>query len=168
MCVDETGVSTKMARRYGRAPKGQRCRMAVPHGHGHTTTFTAGLRLEGLEAPLVLDGPMNGRAFLAYVEQMLVPTLSPGDIVIMDNLSAHKLGGVRQAIEGAGATLLFLPPYSPDFNPIEMAFSKLKTLLRGAAARTQTALWQAIVDALKRFTPSACQNDFSAAEYDPE
>jgi transposase len=129
--VDETAASTKMARRYGRAPRGERCRAPVPHGHWKTTTFAAGLRLDGLTAPLVLDGPMTGSSFLAYVEQMLAPTLARGDIVVMDNLPAHKVTGVRAAINAAGAELLYLPPYSPDFNPIEMAFAKLKALLRG-------------------------------------
>ena len=133
-----------MARLYGRAPRGERCRAAVPHGHWKTTTFTAGLRHDGIAAPMVLDGPMNGEAFLAYVEQALVPELRPGDIVIMDNLPAHKVHGVRQAIEAAGASLRYLPPYSPDFNPIEMAFAKLKALLRAAAARTIPDLWQAM------------------------
>jgi transposase len=166
--VDETSASTKMARRHGRAPRGERCRAPVPHGHWKTTTFTAGLRLDGITAPLVLDGPMTGPAFLAYVEQMLVPTLARGDIVIMDNLPAHKVTGVRAAIEAAGAELLYLPPYSPDFNPIELAFAKLKALLRGAAARTIPALWQAIAAALDRFTPSECRNYFTAAGYEPE
>jgi hypothetical protein len=121
--IDETSASTKMARLYGRAPKGQRCRAAVPHGHWKTTTFTAGLRLNGMAAPMVLDGPMNGDAFLAYVRQVLVPEIKAGDVVIMDNLPAHKVSGVREAIEEAGASLLYLPPYSPDFNPIEMAYS---------------------------------------------
>ena len=138
--IDETGASTKMARLRGRAKCGQRCRAAIPHGHWKTTTFTAGLRLGGLKAPMVLDGPMNGEAFLAYVEQVLVPELASDDVVVMDNLPAHKVTGVRQAIEGAGARLLYLPPYSPDFNPIEMAFSKLKALLRKPAARTITEL----------------------------
>jgi transposase len=166
--VDETGTSTKMARRYGRAPKGERCRAPVPHGHWKTTTLTAGLRLGGMIAPLVLDGPMTGAAFLAYVEQMLVPTLVPGDIVVMDDLPAHKVGGVRTAIEAAGASLRYLPPYSPDFNPIEMAFAKLKALLRGVAARTIPTLWQAIAAALDRVTPDECQNYFIAAGYEPE
>ena len=168
MFVDETGTSTKMARRYGRAPKGERCRAPVPHGHWKTTTFTAGLRLSGMVAPLVLDGPMTGAAFLAYVEQMLVPTLVPGDIVVMDDPPAHKVGGVRTAIEAAGASLRYLPPYSPDFNPIEMAFAKLKALLRGVAARTIPTLWQAVAAALDRVTPDECQNYFIAAGYEPE
>jgi transposase len=167
--VDETGTSTKMARRYGRAPKGERCRAPVPHGHWKTTTLTAGLRLSGMIAPLVLDGPMTGAAFLAYVEQMLVPTLVPGDIVVMDDLPAHKVGGVRTAIEAAGASLRYLPPYSPDSNPIEMAFAKLKALLlRGVAARTIPTLWQAIAAALDRVTPDECHNYFIAAGYEPE
>jgi len=157
-----------MARRYGRAPKGERCRASIPHGHWKTTTFVAGLRLSGMTVPCVLDGPMTGAAFLAYVEQMLAPTLNAGDIVIMDNLPAHKAGGVRAAIEAVGATLLYLPPYSPDFNPIEMAFAKLKALLRGVAARTIPALWQTIAAALNRFTPHECQNYFIAAGYEPE
>ena len=166
--IDETGASTKMARRYGRAPKGERCRASIPHGHWKTTTFVAGLRLSGMTVPCVLDGPMTGAAFLAYVEQMVAPTLKPGDIVIMDNLPAHKAGGVRAAIEAVGATLLYLPPYSPDFNPIEMAFAKLKALLRGVAARTIPALWQTIAVALDRFTPQECRNYFIAAGYEPE
>ena len=126
--VDETGASTKMARRSGRAPRGQRCRAPVPHGHWKTTTFVGALRLSGMTAPMVLDGAMHGVAFLAYVEQVLVPSLEPGDIVVMDNLACHRSAAVRDAIHGAGAELRFLPPYSPDFNPIEMAFSKLKGL----------------------------------------
>lgn len=132
-----------MARLRGRAPRGERCRAGVPHGHWKTTTFTGGLRLTGMTAPLVYDGAMNGNVFLAYVEQILVPSLSKGDIVVMDNLSAHKGAGVRDAIEAAGAKLLYLPPYSPDFNPIENAFAKLKALLRARAERTIAALWDA-------------------------
>ena len=164
--IDETGANTKMARLRGWAPRGERCRAAIPHGHWKTTTFTAGLRLDGLSAPMLLDGPMHGAAFLAYVEQVLVPELSPGDIVVMDNLPAHKVTGVRQAIEAAGARLLYLPPYSPDFNPIEMAFSKLKALLRKAAARTVEDLWDAIAKTLDAFTPTECINYFAAAGYD--
>ena len=157
-----------MARRRGWAPKGERCRASVPHGHWKTTTFTAGLRLGGIAAPMLLDGPMHGLAFRAYVEQVLVPELSPGDIVVMDNLPAHKVTGVRQAIEAAGAHLLYLPPYSPDFNPIEMAFSKLKALLRKAATRTVDDLWDAFAQAIDTFTPQECQNFFAAAGYDQE
>lgn len=122
MFIDETGASTKMARLRGRSPRGERCRAPVPLGHWKTTTFVGALRLAGITAPMVLDGAMNGPAFLAYVEQVLVPTLSPGDIVVMDNLPAHKLAAVREAVRAAGAELSFLPPYGPDFNPIEMAF----------------------------------------------
>lgn len=168
MFIDETGATTKMARLRGRSPRGERCRASIPHGHWKTTTFTAGLRRSGLMAPMVLDGPMDGTAFLAYVRQVLVRELAPGDVVIMDNLPAHKVGGVRQAIEAAGARLLYLPPYSPDFNPIEMAFSKLKALLRKAAARTVDDLWQVIADALDAFTPAECTNYFAAAGYEPE
>lgn len=164
--IDETAASTKMARLYGRSPRGERCRAAVPHGHWKTMTFTAGLRINGLTAPMVLDGPMDGEAFRAYIEQVLAPTLHAGDIVIMDNLPAHKVHGVREAIEAVGASLLYLPPYSPDFNPIEMAFSKLKALLRAAAARNIPDLFQAIAEALKRFTPHECQNYLAAAGYD--
>lgn len=157
-----------MARLRGRAPRGERCIASVPHGHWKTTTFTAGLRRTGLIAPMVLDGPMDGAAFLAYVEQVLIKDLAPGDIVVMDNLPAHKVSGVRQAIEGVGAQLLYLPPYSPDFNPIEMAFSKLKAILRKAAARTVDALWDVIANALDAFSSSECENYFIAAGYDPD
>ena len=156
-----------MARLRGRSRRGERCRAAVPHGHWKTTTFTAGLRLSGMTAPMVLDGAMNGTAFLAYVEQVLVPTLSLGDIVVMDNLSAHKSAGVRSAIEAAGASLRHLPPYSPDFNPIEQAFSKLKALLRKAAARTIPDLWAAIAEAIPLFSRRECVNYFQAAGYEP-
>jgi transposase len=164
--VDETGATTKMARLRGRAPKGDRCRAAVPHGHWKTTTFVAGLRLTGMTAPMVLDGPMNGPAFLAYVEQVLVPTLRPGDIVIMDNLASHKSAAVRKAVEAAAASLLLLPPYSPDLNPIENAFAKLKALLRKAAERTVDGLWRRIGLLLDAFTPQECANYFAAAGYD--
>ena len=166
--IDETGASTKMARRYGRSPRGSRCRAPVPHGHWKTTTFAGALRLEGMSAPMVLDGAMHAAAFLAYVEQVLAPTLKPGDIVVMDNLPAHKPKAVRQAIEKVGAELRLLPPYSPDLNPIEMAFSKVKAFLKRAAARTVTDLWHAIANAVDLFTPNECRNYFAAAGYDPE
>ena len=174
-----------MARLRGRAKRGERCRAAVPHGHWKTTTFRAGLRLMGMTAPMVLDGAMNGPAFLAYVEQVLVPTLSSGDVVVMDNLPAHKSAGVRTAIEAAGASLRHLPPYTlrqqlhsaslsgascrlrPDFNPIENAFAKLKALLRKATARTIPDLWTAIADAIPQFKPRECANYFEAAGYEP-
>lgn len=154
--VDETGASTNMARRHGRCLKGQRLRCKEPWGHWKTTTFTAALRCSGLTAPMVLDGPMNGEAFLAYTTQVLVPTLNVGDIVILDNLSSHKVAGVKEAIEGVGAMLCYLPPYSPDLNPIEQAFAKIKALLRKAAARTVEHLWQAIADILQAFSPAEC------------
>ncbi len=164
--IDETAANTKMARLYGRAPRGERCRAAVPHGHWKTTTFTAGLRYDGIAAPMVLDGPMNGEAFLAYVEQALVPELRPRDIVIMDNLPAHKVHGVRQAIEAAGASLRYLPPYSPRLQSHRNGLRKAQGLLRAAAARTIPDLWQAIAAALRRFTPQECANYLAAAGYD--
>ena len=141
-------------------------RAPVPHGHWRTTTFVGALRLSGMTAPMVLDGVMHGAAFLAYVEQVLVPSLKPGDIVVMDNLACHRSAAVRDAIQGAGAELRFLPPYSPDFNPIEMAFSKLKASLKQRAARTLNELWEAIGQATDNFNPAECQNYFAAAGYD--
>ena len=167
ICLDESGASTNMARRFGRSPRGERCVAAIPHGHWKTTTFTAGLRTDGLVAPMLLDGPMDGVAFEAYLRQVLVPVLRPGDMVIMDNLPAHKGPAVRKAIEDAGASLFYLPPYSPDLNPIEMAFAKLKAMLRAVAPRNVSDLWQAIADALPRFTAQQCQNYFQAAGYVP-
>jgi transposase len=166
--IDESGASTKLARLRGRAPRGQRCRASVPHGHWKTTTFVGALRLSGMTAPMVLDGPMTGPAFLAYVQQVLAPTLDASKTVIMDNLPAHKIAAVRAAIQLTGARLRFLPPYSPDFNPIENAFAKLKALLRKAAARTIPDLWDAVRDALPLFTPSECANYFTACGYEPE
>lgn len=162
-----------MARLRGRAPRGERCRAPVPHGHWKTTTFTGALRLSGMTAPMVLDGPMNREVFRAYVDQVLVPTLRPGDVVVMDNLPAHKGQHTRAAIEAAGANLLYLPPYSPDLRgsaskPIENAFAKLKAILRKAAARTIDDLWNTVRDALPQFTPQECANLFTAAGYEPE
>ncbi len=165
MFIDETWASTNMARRYGRARRGRRLRAGVPHGRWKTTTFVAGLRLTGVVAPFVLDGPINRAAFETYVEQVLVPELRPGDVVILDNLSSHKGPRVREMIEAAGARLLYLPPYSPDFNPIENAFAKLKALLRKAAERTMEGLWRAIGRLLDLFTPAECANYFAAARY---
>jgi transposase len=145
-----------MSRRYGRSPSSRRLVAAVPHDHWRTTTFIAGLRQGGVVAPLVLDGPMTGHAFRAYVEQFLAPSLAPGDVVVLDNLAAHKVDGVRQAIAAAGASLLYLPPYSPDLNPIEQLFAKLKALLRKAAARTKDALWSTIGRLLATIPPSEC------------
>jgi transposase len=166
--IDETGLNTKMARLRGRCRRGERLRMAVPHGHWRTTTFVAGLRLSGLDAPMLIDGAMNGEAFLAYVRRVLVPTLQPGDVVVMDNLRSHKSAAVRAAIEAAGAELRFLPPYSPDLNPIEFAFSKLKAQLRKAASRTKHALWSAVATTLDAFTAAECTNLFTATGYEPE
>ncbi len=157
-----------MGRLRGRSEKGERLRMGLPHGHWRTTTFVAGLRLSGIDAPMLLDGAMDGDAFEAYVRQVLVPTLRPGDVVIMDNLSVHKRPAVRVAIEAAGAGLMFLPPYSPDFNPIEFAFSKLKALLRAAAERTKDALWDAVAWAIEKITPQDSANMFTATGYEPE
>lgn len=168
MFIDETGASTKMTRLRGRAFRGQRCRSPVPHGHWKTTTFTGALRLSGITAPMVLDGPMNADAFRAYVRHVLTPTLRPGDTVVMDNLPAHKVADIRTLIEAAGASLLYLPPYSPDFNPIENAFSKLKAILRKAAARSIADLWDTIGTAVDQFTPAECANYFTAAGYEPE
>ena len=152
--VDETGLSTKMARLRGRSPRGQRCRAGVPHGHWKTTTFTGALRLTGMTAPFVWDGAMNSTVFLAYVEQVLGPTRQPGDMVVMDNLPAHKGTAIREAIERCGARLVFLPPYGPDFNPIEMAFAKLKAMLRTRAERTVDALWDATGELIDAFNPT--------------
>ena len=166
--LDETGASTNMVRRYGWSPKGERLVDAAPHGHWRTTTFVAGLRGTGIIAPLVLDGPMTGRAFRAYAEQFLAPALSPGDVVVMDNLAAHKVAGVREAIAAAGASILYLPPYSPDLNPIEQAFAKLKALLRKVAARTREALWTAISQSLDAFSPQECRNYLANSGYEFE
>jgi len=157
-----------MARMYGRAPRGERCRAPIPHGHWKTTTFVGGLTIDGVVAPMTVDGAMTGQAFLAYVEQVLAPILKPGDIVVLDNLPAHKPIAIREAIEATGAVMLFLPPYSPDFNPIEMAFSKIKALLKKAAARTILDLWEAIRNAIDAVTPQDARNFFTACGYEPE
>jgi transposase len=171
--VDESFATTNMARRYGRAPRGLRLRAAIPHGNRKKTTLVAGLRLSGVTATQLLDGSINGEHFLAYVTEVLVPTLAPGDLVIIDNLSSHKSHLVREAIEATGARLLFLPRYSPDFNVlgldprIEKAFSKLKALLRKAAERTVSGLREAILRILATITPTECANYFAQAGYDP-
>jgi transposase len=154
-----------MTRLYGRAPRNQRVVDAVPHGHWKTSTFIGALRCDGLTAPGLFDGAINGDAFLAYVEQVLVPTLRRGDVVIMDNLGSHKVKGVREAIEAAGASLMFIPPYSPDLNPIEQAFAKLKALLRAKKLRTVEALWKAIGSIVDCFTPQECANFLRHAGY---
>lgn len=163
--LDETGASTAMTRTHGRCPRGERLVMDVPHGHWKTTTFVVALTLGGLAAPTVVDGAMTGDLFVAYVEQQLAPTLKAGDVVVMDNLSSHKRAGVRAAIEAAGAQLRYLPPYSPDLNPIEKAFAKLKSLLRKAAKRTIPQLEAYLGEALDAFSPEECVNYFRSCGY---
>ena len=165
--IDETGTTTKMTRQRGRCPKGKRLNAKAPFGHWKTQTFIAGLRCDGLTAPFVIDQPMNRVIFEAYVETQLAPTLRKGDVVILDNLSAHKSPKAEKVIRARGAWMLFLPPYSPDLNPIEMAFSKLKAHLRKRAVRTIDDLWKAIGDICQLFSPQECRNYFIAAGYDP-
>ncbi len=168
MFIDETWTATTKARSHGRSPHGERLRMGVPHGHHKTTTLIAGLRLSGMVAPMVLDGPINGEWFEAYVAQILVPELRRGDVVIMDNLSSHKRAPVRQRIEAAGAILLFLPPYSPDFNPIEKAFARFKAMLRKAAERTVAGLWHLVGRLVDIFQSAQCAKYFNSCGYDPD
>lgn len=163
--IDETGTSTNMTRLRGRFPRGKRLVAKVPHGHWKMTTFVAGLRQDGMTAPFVVDAPINGEIFLTYLEQCLVPVLSPGEIVSMDNLPAHKVAGVREIIEATGAMLWLLPPYSPDLNPIEQSFAKLKAQLRKAGERSIPALWDRIGTVLQSFTPHECKNYFTHAAY---
>jgi transposase len=165
--IDETWAKTNMATTHGYAPRGERLVCPVPYGHWHTTTFVGALTTRGFIAPMVVDGAVNGAVFQAYVDQVLVPELRRGDVVVMDNLGSHATAGVRQAIAGAGCRLLFLPPYSPDLNPIEQAFSKLKGLLRQAAERTVDGLWAAIGRLLDRFTRRECRNYFRHCGYSP-
>jgi transposase len=163
--IDETWAKTNMTRTHGRCLRGKRLVAKAPHGHWRTLTFLAALRCDRIEAPCVIDSPINGQSFLAYVEQLLVPTLCAGDIVIMDNLGSHKSQAVRKAIRAAGAKLFFLPPYSPDLNPIEQVFAKLKTLLRKAEERTVEATWQRIGSLLSAFAPNECSNYLVNAGY---
>jgi len=156
--LDETSAATNMVRHYGWGPRSERLVDAAPHGHWRTTTFVAGLRSTGIIAPLVLGGAITGESFCAYVEQFLAPALSPGDVVVMDNLAAHKVAGIREAITAVGGSILYLPPYSPDLNPIEQVFAKLKALLRKAAARTRDARWTTIGHLLDAFSPTECRN----------
>jgi transposase len=165
--IDETAVTTKMVRLRGRCRRGERLLGSVPHGHWKTVTLVAGLRSDGMVAPFVIDGPMNGPTFIAYVEQCLAPALSRRDIVIMDNLACHKVAGVKSAIEAVGATALYLPPYSPDLNPIEQVFSKIKALLRKAAERTIPALWRRIRSILRAISEPECINFFRHSGYAP-
>jgi transposase len=165
--IDETWTATNRARTHGRCRKGERLRMGFPYGHRKTTTLVAGLRSTGIVAPLVIDGPINGEWFEAYVAQVLVPTLKPDDVVVLDNLSSHKQPAAREMTEAAGARMLFLPPYSPDFNPKEKAFSKLKALLRKAAERTVTGLWDRIGKLIDLIVPQEARNFFTSCGYDP-
>lgn len=163
--LDETWVKTNMTRPRGRAPMGERLVCPVPHGHWKTTTFLAALRVSGLTAPLVIDGAVNGPLFKGWVTQHLAPTLRTGDIVVMDNLNSHKVAGVREAIEAAGATVLYLPPYSPDLNPIETVFSKFKWLVRSQSRRTVEGLWQLCGQVSQLFEESECRNHFQHCGY---
>ena len=163
--IDETGATTNMARRYGHSPRGKRLDGPIPHGHWKSTTFVGGLTTRGFIAPYVLDGAMNGTIFKAWLEQMLAPALRPGDIVVMDNLGSHKGKIVRELIRAAGAKLFLLPKYSPDLNPIEQMFAKLKHLLRKANARTVDAICTAIGEILRAFTPQECANYFRNSGY---
>jgi transposase len=156
--LDETGATTAMLSRYGWGPRGERLVDKAPQGRWHTTTFVAGLRDTGVVAPFVVNGPMTGPIFRTYVEEVLAPALQPGDVVVLDNLAAHKVAGVRAAILAAEAGVLYLPPYSPDLNPIEQLFAKLKTLLRKATARSREALWDTIGNLLDAFSPQECRN----------
>lgn len=163
--LDECGVTTDLLRRYGRSPRGTRLHDHTPCGHWQTHTVIAGLRLGGLTAPAVFDGPIDNPSFLAYIDQILVPTLRPGEVVVLDNLVIHKQPGVRAAIERVGATVRYLPPYSPDLNPIEMAFAKLKAYLRAVRPRSFEGVCALIRDALPRFTPQECANYMAHAGY---
>ena len=165
--VDETWAKTNMTRTYGRCARGRRLVAKVPHGRWTTLTFIAALRCDQITAPFVIDGPINGDWFLAWTREVLVPTLRPGDVVVLDNLGSHKGRAVRRAIRAAGAHLIFLPPYSPDLNPIEQVFAKLKTLLRKADERTIEATWRRIGSLLDRFTPAECSNYLRHAGYAP-
>jgi transposase len=163
--IDETAATTKMTRLYGRAPQGKRLVDKVPHGHWKTTTFICGLHYDGVSAPFMLDGPMDGLYFLAYVEQILAPTLKKGQIVFLDNSSTHKVDGVEQAIEARGARAVFLPAYSPDLNPIEQLFAKLKAFLRKMKARTVETLWRAIASFLKTVSKDECKSYLANSGY---
>lgn len=163
--IDETWAKTNMTRRYGRSALGTRLVEKAPCSRWQTTTFLGALRAEGFIAPLTIDGAVNGSLFLAWVQQHLCPVLRPGDVVVMDNLSSHKVPGVRAAIEEVGAELRYLPPYSPDLNPIELAFAKLKKLLRDGAERTVDKLWQLCGRVLEHFTETECRNYFKHCGY---
>jgi transposase len=163
--IDETWTSTNMTRAYGRALKGKRCIGSAPYGHWQTTTFVGALRHRQISAPMVIEGPMDGEVFIEYVRTVLCPTLTPGDIVILDNLGSHKVDGVQETIVATGAAVLYLPPYSPDLNPIEKLFSKLKALLRKAARRSVDSLWEEIGALLNSISSDECTNYFSSCGY---
>lgn len=165
MFLDETGLNTKMARHYGRCPMGQRCTSAVPHAHWQSSTFLAALRHESIEAPFLVEGPVDADIFTAYLEQVLCPQLRAGDTLILDNLSTHKISNVAHLLSARGVSLRYLPPYSPDLNPIELAFAKLKAHLRRAAARTLEDLLVAVAAALDSFSPQHCRGFFHHAQY---
>jgi len=163
--IDETGLNTKLARLYGRCQRGERCLSAVPHGHWQTSTFIAALRHEQVEAPFLVEGPVDAEVFLVYLQQVLAPCLRPGDTLILDNLATHKVRGIDQILSDRGASLRYLPPYSPDLNPIEQAFAKLKAHLRQAAARTLDGLQSAVASSLDAFSASDCKAFFRHAQY---
>lgn len=163
--VDESGANITLARRYGWAPRSERCHGAVPRNYGHNLTLIASLSLDGIEAPMLLEGAVDGRAFHAYVQQVLLPTLRPGELIILDNLSVHKQPALRPLIEAAGCRLLYLPSYSPDFNPIELAFSKIKSYLRRVGVRTQEVLEAAIAAAIDTITPADASGYFHHQGY---
>lgn len=163
--IDETGLNTKLARLYGRCQRGERCVSAVPHGHWQTSTFIAALRQEQIEAPFLVDGPVDAEVFLVYLQQVLVPCLRPGDTLILDNLTTHKVHGIGQILSNRGVNLRYLPPYSPDLNPIELAFAKLKAHMRQAAARTLEGLQLAVAASLDSFSASDCKAFFRHARY---
>jgi len=163
--LDETAVATNLTRLYGRSQRGERCLAQRPHGHYKSTTFIAGLRCDGISAPLVIEGAMNGAMFVAWVRECLAPSLSAGDVVIADNLSSHKVAGVREALQTVGADIMYLPPYSPDLNPIEKLFAKLKAMLRKAGKRTVQALWEELGQVLDSISQEECRNYFKSCGY---
>ena len=165
MFLDETAVTTNMTRLRGRSARGTRCLAHAPHGHWKTTTFIAGLRCDEVSAPLVIDGPLDGAIFLAWVRECLCPSLSAGDVVVADNLSSHKVAGVQEALQAVGARILYLPPYSPDLNPIEKLFAKLKAMLRKAGKRTVEALWEEVGVLLDTVSPMECRHYFASCGY---
>jgi transposase len=163
--IDETGLNTKLARLYGRCPRGERCVSAIPHGHWQSSTFLAALRQKQVTAPFLIDGPVDAEVFLVYLQQVLIPCLEPGDTLILDNLATHKVQGVESLLQAKDVALRYLPPYSPDLNPIELAFAKLKAHLRRAAARTLKQLTTAVANSLDTFSAADCRAFFRHAQY---